>query len=172
MRRALTPLLVVGLLASAAVPALAAKPEKAPNEPAPPTEFPAGSVCDFDLLLEVVLDTGHTITFPEVNGLQRVNAGGHVVDRVTNLEGSASVTLNISGPGKLVFDYNNGLLHVSGGGPWLTWVFPEDEGVDAGLYYSRGRISYTADLNTGLLTAIDLPRNTVEMCAVLGGAGA
>ena len=170
MRRALAPFLALGLLAFAALPALAGgKPEWAKNEPIDPFGFAAGEVCDFDLEIAIVLDTGHTITFPESDGSQRVILGGNLVTTVTNLETDASVTLNISGPGKQLF--HGDVLSISGGGPWLIWTFPGDAG-GAGIWYTKGYVALEIDLNSGAVPSISLPHNSIDVCQLLGGHAA
>ncbi len=81
MRRALAPLLAVILLVLMAVPTLAGgKPDFAKNEPLPPEFYPAGAVCDFDLRIDWVVDTGHSITFPPAaDGTIRQIVAGHLV---------------------------------------------------------------------------------------------
>ena len=170
MRRALAMVMALGLLASAALPVLAGgKPEWVANEPADPLEFAAGEVCDFDLRIADAVNTGHTITFPESNGSQRVLGGGHLVTTVTNLESNEAVTLNISGPGKLVF--RGDLLSLTGGGPWLIYLFPGDVG-GAGLWFTRGAVALDIDLVSGAVVSLSLPRNSIDVCELLGGAAA
>ena len=171
MRRALAPLLAALLVMLSALPVLAAgKPEKTQNELLPPELYAAGIVCDFDLVIEYLIDTGHAITFPVAeDGTQRQNVGGHLVVRVTNSETGASVTYNISGPGKFLFHGEQ--LTIAGGGPWLLYAFPGDAG-GPGMWFTRGRIGIEVDLNTGAWLAVSKPHNTVDVCAVLGGSSA
>ena len=49
MRRVLSFLAAIALIALSAAPALAARPEKEPDVIGDPLTFPAGEVCDFDL---------------------------------------------------------------------------------------------------------------------------
>jgi len=170
MRHALATLLALGLLAFAALPAVAGgKPEWAANEPVDPFGFAAGEVCDFDLEIAFAVDTGHTITFPESNGSQLVIGAGHLVITVTNLETNASVTLNISGPGKLLFQGDK--LSISGGGPWLIFTFPGDAG-GAGMWYTKGYVTLEIDLNSGAVPSLSLPHNSIDVCELLGGHAA
>lgn len=171
MRRALAPLLAVILLALMAVPTLAGgKPDKQQNEPLPPEFWPAGVVCDFDLRIDWVVDTGHSITFPPAaDGTVRQIVAGHLVAMITNEEINQSVTYNISGPGKFLFDGD--ILTIQGSGPWLLYAFPGDAG-GPGMWFTKGPVGLTIDLNTGVWLSASKPRNIVDVCAVLGGASA
>jgi hypothetical protein len=171
MRRALAPLLAALLLLLTAVPTLAGgKPEFARNEPLPPEFYPAGVVCTFDLRIDYVVDTGHSITFPEApDGSVRSLLGGHLVVTVTNEETNQSVTYNISGPGKFLF--SGDVLTITGGGPWLLYGFPGDAG-GPGMWFTKGPIVLEVDLNTGAWLSASKPGNIVDVCALLGGASA
>ena len=171
MRRALAPLLAALLLVLSAVPTLAGgKPEFARNEPLPPEFYPADVVCDFDLRIDTLVDTGHSITFPAAgDGTVRSLVGGHLVAKVTNEWTGASVTYNISGPGKFVFDGD--VLTIDGSGPWLLYGFPGDAG-GPGMWFVRGQVGLVIDLTTGVWLAASKPRNLVDVCEVLGGHAA
>lgn len=170
MRRVLVPILAALLLIASAVPALAGKPEVVKNEPLPPEHYPAGLVCDFDLEIKSLVDSGQTITFPAADdGSVRQIVTGHLVVQVTNEETGASVVYNVSGPGK--FRYVGDVLHIRGGGPWLLYAFPGDAG-GPGVWFTRGQIAIEIDLNTGVWLSVSKPQNQVNVCALLGGASA
>ncbi len=172
MRRSLVPsVLALLIILATAIPALAnGKPDIVPNEPLPPEFYPAGVVCDFDLTVEYLVDSGRTITFPpDDDGAVRQLIVGRLVMRVTNEETGASSTQNVSGPGKFVYDGE--VLHITGGGPWLLYAFPGDAG-GPGMWLTKGKVSITIDLNTGTWLAVSKPRNIVDLCAALGGASA
>jgi len=171
MRRLVATLLAAALLILMAVPAAAAgKPTKTNNEPLPPELYAAGDVCDFDLMIEYIIDTGHVIEFPaDDGGTIRQNLAGHLVSTVTNLENDRSVTYNISGPGK--FFITGDTLLITGGGPWLLYAFPGDDG-GPGMWYAKGKVSILVDLTNGQWLNLEKPRNNIDVCAVLGGAAA
>ena len=171
MRRVLAPGLAALILILTAIPVLAAgKPDIQKNEPLPPEFYPADVVCDFDLRIDWVVDTGHSITFPEgADGTVRQIVGGHLVTMITNEETGVSVTYNISGPGK--FTYQGDILWISGSGPWLLYAFPGDAG-GPGMWFTRGQVALQIDLTTGVWLSASKPRNIVDVCAVLGGSSA
>ena len=100
MRRALALVTSFLLLLLAAAPASAAPPTREPFAPLV-AEYPAGEVCDFDLLVESTELKAKAITFDRRDGAFRQNLTGRIVQRATNLETGASVTRNSSGPGKV-----------------------------------------------------------------------
>ena len=105
MRRVLAVLGAIALVAVSAAPVLAGgKPVKASDGSPPPVIYPAGEVCDFDLLYEDILNTSHSLTFPAADdGTERVLFGGRIVVRLTNLDTDASRVYNASGPGTFIF---------------------------------------------------------------------
>lgn len=172
MPRTLVPsVLALLMILATAMPALATgKPDISRNEPLPPEFYPAGVVCDFDLTIETLVDSGRSITFPaDEDGAVRQLIVGRLVMRVINEATEASLTLNVSGPGKFVYDGE--VLHIRGGGPWLLYAFPGDAG-GPGMWLTKGQVSLTIDLNTGSWLAVSKPHNTVDLCAALGGASA
>ena len=169
MRRVLSVLAAIALIALSAAPALAARPEKEPDVIGDPLTFPAGEVCDFDLRETVKIDTGKSIVFPpEDDGAQRVLVNGHIVATVTNLETDQSVTYNISGPG--TFTYGD-TLEIDATGTWLFYNFEGDAG-GPGMWLSTGKSHLEIDLATGQWLSFTPARNTIDVCAVLGGSGA
>lgn len=171
MRRALAPVLAALVLAASATTALAGgKPEVIKNEQLPPEHYPADAICDFDVMIEWLVDTGQSIAFPAAaDGTVRQIITGHLVTRVTNEESGASVVYNISGPGEFTFDGD--VLQIRGGGPWLLYAFPGDAG-GPGIWFTRGPVALEVDLTTGAWLSASKPSNTVDVCAALGGASA
>ena len=167
MPRLLAIVGAIALLAASAAPALAGgKPVKAPEESQPPVTYPAGELCDFDLLFEDILNTSHSLTFPAADdGTQRVMFGGRIVLRLTNLETGASRVYNASGPG--TFTFGDSLI-VTGQGPWLLYFF-EGDADGPGVWYTRGKIRIEADLETGQIISANRPANTIDVCEQLGG---
>ena len=117
MPRVLAVVGAIALVAVSAAPVLAGgKPVKASDGSPPPVIYPAGEVCDFDLLYEDILNTSHSLTFPAADdGTERVLFGGRIVVRLTNLDTDVSRVYNASGPGTFIF----GDTLVVTPGPWL-----------------------------------------------------
>ena len=170
MPRVLALVGAIALVAVSAVPALAGgKPVKAPEESPPPVIYPAGELCDFDLLFEDILNTSHSLTFPVADdGTQRIRYGGRIVLRLTNLETGASRIYNASGPGTFTF---GDTLVVEGQGLWLLYFF-EGDADGPGVWYTHGSIRVEVDLETGQIMSASRPRNTIEVCEQLGGHAA
>jgi hypothetical protein len=158
------------LVAMSAAPALAGgKPEKTLEESPPPVVYPAGELCDFDLLFEDIHNTSHALTFPVADdGTQRQLVGGHIVLRLTNLDTGLSRIYNASGPG--TFRYGDTLV-VEGEGPWILYFF-EGDADGPGVWYTRGKIRVEVDLDTGQITSASRPSNTIDVCEQLGGHAA
>jgi hypothetical protein len=167
MPRLLAIVGAIALVAASAAPALAGgKPVKAPEEPPPPVTYPAGELCDFDLLFEDILNTSHSLSFPVADdGTQRVLFGGRILVRLTNLETGVSRVYNVSGPG--TFTFGDSLI-VKGQGPWLLYFF-EGDADGPGIWYTRGRIRLEVDLETGHIISAKRPPNTIDVCEQLGG---
>ena len=170
MSRILAVVGAIALVALSAAPVLAGgKPVKAPEESPPPVIYPAGELCDFDLLFEDILNTSHSLTFPAADdGTQRVMFGGHIVLRLTNLETGASRVYNASGPGTFTF---GDTLVVKGQGPWILYFF-EGDADGPGVWYTRGPIRIEVDLETGHFISASRPANTIDVCEQLGGHAA
>ena len=170
MPRVLAVVGAIALVALSTAPALAGgKPVKAPEESPPPVIYPAGELCDFDLLFEDVLNTSHSLTFPAANdGTQRVMFGGRIVLHLTNLDTGTSKFYNASGPGTFTFGET---LVVTGQGPWLLYFF-EGDADGPGVWYTRGKIRIEADLETGQIISASRPANTIDVCEQLGGHAA
>ena len=170
MSRVLAVLGAIALVAVSAVPALAGgKPVKASDGSLPPVTYPAGEVCDFDLLYEDILNTSHSLTFPAgADGTERVLFGGRIVARLTNLDTDTSRVYNASGPG--TFSFAN-TLTVMGHGPWLVTFFEGDAG-GPGVWYTRGHMQVEVDLDTGQIISASRPPNAIDVCEQLGGHAA
>ena len=170
MTRVLGVLAAILLILLSAAPVLAgSKPEKIPDVLADPQVFPAGEVCDFDLEMVVDLDKGKSIVFPPAeDGSQRILVSGHIVSTVTNLKTGKHATYNISGPG--TFTYGD-TLKVDASGTWLFFNFAGDAG-GPGMWLSTGESRLEIDLSDGHWLSFSPARNTVDVCASLGGAHA
>jgi hypothetical protein len=120
MRRAVTTLAMLALLAMLVVPV--ADADKPTREFVPaPSEFTLdASICGFDVLVEVLTNKEYAITFS--NGMTTVV--GALSVRLTNLDDpTQSIVLNIPGPGS--FD-QSGVLTATG--PWFFFFFPGEFG--------------------------------------------
>jgi hypothetical protein len=170
MHRVLAVVGAIALVALSAAPALAGgKPVKASEESPPPVTYPAGELCDFDLLVEDILNTSHSLSFPAADdGTQRVLFGGRIVLRLTNLATGMSRVYNASGPG--TFSFGDTLI-VKAHGPWLLTFFEGDAG-GPGVWYTRGAMRVEVDLETGQVISASRPRNAIDVCEQLGGHAA
>ncbi len=167
MRRVLAVVGAIALVAVSAAPVLAGgKPVKASDGSPPPVIYPAGEVCDFDLLYEDILNTSHSLTFPAADdGTERVKFGGRIVVRLTNLDTDVSRVYNASGPGTFIF---GDTLVVHANGPWLLTFF-EGDADGPGAWYTRGHMRVEVDLETGQVISVNRPPNTIDVCEQLGG---
>jgi len=170
MPRVLAILGAIALVAVAAAPVLAGgKPVKASDGSLPPVTYPAGEVCDFDLLYEDILNTSHSLTFPAADdGAERVLFGGRIVLRLTNLDTGASRIYNASGPGTFTF---GDTLVVRAHGPWLLTFF-EGDADGPGVWYTRGHMRVEVDLDTGQVISVSRPASAIDVCEQLGGHAA
>ena len=170
MPRVLAVLGAIALAAVSAAPVLAGgKPVKASEGSPPAVTYPAGEVCDFDLLYEDILNTSHSLTFPVADdGTERVLSGGRIVLRLTNLDTNTSRVYNASGPGTFIF---GDTLTVMGRGPWLLTFFEGDAG-GPGVWYTRGHMQVEVDLDTGQIISATRPTNAIDVCEQLGGHAA
>jgi len=157
--------MLASLLAGAmALPALAAKPERAFLEAPPPTDYAAGELCSYAVRVEFPINNEYGITFaPQNDGSQRMIVTGRLVAMVTNLETGESITLNASGPGTFWFA-PDGTLAIDGGGHWLLYLYPTDVG-GPGIFYTSGPIHLEAGASG--VTALTMPRHTRDICAML-----
>ena len=170
MRRVPAVVGAIVLVALAAAPVLAGgKPVKASDGSLPPVIYPAGDLCDFDLLYEDTLNTSHSLTFPAADdGTERVLFGGRIVVRLTNLDTGVSRVYNASGPG--TFHFGDTLI-VNGHGPWLLTFF-EGDADGPGVWYTRGHIQVEVNLETGQIISASRPPNSIDVCEQLGGHAA
>ena len=110
--------------------------------------------------------SGHTILFYDRAGeLRSIAFAGHYTATVTNKTTGASVTLNLSGPGKVDPATGNEVLT----GPWGLIEFddPGTSGWEGYLLYAKGRTTISVDENGN-----DVLGGTVgvrrDICAELG----
>jgi hypothetical protein len=170
MSRVLAVLGAIALLAVSVAPVLAGgKPVKASDGSPPPVTYPAGEVCDFDLLYEDILNTSHSLSFPAADdGTERVLFGGRIVVRLTNMDTDTSRVYNASGPGTFIF---GDTLIVDANGPWLLTFF-EGDADGPGAWYTRGHMRVEVDRDTGQIISATRPPNAIDVCEQLGGHAA
>lgn len=119
MRKGVTTLAALLLVAAVAVPAAFA--ERPVREPLPAEDLtlPA-SICGFEVQVEVLTNKEYILLFSD----GRATITGALSVRVTNLDDpTQSIVLNIPGPG--LIDEGGGLTAV---GPWFFFFFPGDLG--------------------------------------------
>ena len=138
MRKAVTTLAALTLVAAVAVPAAFA--ERPVREPLPAEDFtlPA-SICGFELQVEVLTNKEYILLFSD----GRATVTGALSVRLTNLDDpTQSMVVNIPGPG--FFDAEGGLTAV---GPWFFFFLPGELGEGspgmAVLTFGRARFDET-----------------------------
>jgi hypothetical protein len=93
----------------------AARPDRAPS---PSPDGIVDETCGFPIEVRFPTDRGVMTTFFDRDGnVTRIQVTGHLVATLTNIETGESVTVNISGPGRLVFP--SGELTATG--RWSAW---------------------------------------------------
>jgi hypothetical protein len=81
-----------------------------------PIDLPAGVFCTFDVRVDILTNQEYAITFPaDANGDVRQIITGRLIVSLTNVDSGASVVLNISGPGHLVYHSDGSLTDGFGG---------------------------------------------------------
>ncbi|HYI66204.1 MAG TPA: hypothetical protein VEW95_04710 [Candidatus Limnocylindrales bacterium] len=156
---------MLGLLLAVviAVPAAAAKPERAFVEAPPPTDYAAEVFCAFPVRIEAVTNQEYGITFAVAeDGTQRSIVTGRLVVVITNLDTQESLTVNASGPG--VFTFGADGLTIDGGGNWLFYLFATDAG-GPGIWVASGRVHLEAGASG--VTALAMPHRTQDVCELL-----
>jgi hypothetical protein len=117
------------------------------------------------------------VTFPYVKEFQRFlpQPDGTVVQQVTgtdyttfSTDDGASITVNLSGPGKNVL-YPNGDVETIDMGRYGTGLSPE-QAAELGtpqIFFSTGKIDFITHPD-GSITPITVPHNVTDICAALG----
>jgi hypothetical protein len=133
MRKTISSLVALMLVAAISVPVAAA--DKPVIEPVPAEDFtiPA-SICGFEVMAEILTNKEKAIMFSD----GRTMVTGALKVGLTNLDDpTRSIVLNIPGPG--AFDVSGALTAT---GPWLFFFAPGDlgEGSAPLLAYTTGRV--------------------------------
>ena len=165
MRRALFALLsATALMASAAMPVMAAKPTHSHPGPAEPIDLPAGEICDFNVTLSAPVERSTTSVWEYPDGTVRVLVRGYAAGTATNTDNGISVTNN-GGFRSNVVIHPDGSVDVSVSGTFFAWYLEGDPivGLSAGLFLARGRgmESYAAD---GSLTGAQFNGRSADLC--------
>jgi len=164
VRRALTFIAALVLMSAAASPAAAAPPTREDQEPFS-FDYAAGEVCDFDLRVESVIINARTITFARHDGAFRQLASGHIVERVTNLDTTASLTLNSSGPAKVTINAAGHVVLSFGGASVLP--FFDGDVTGRGLLLKGGGAEFEIGDDGFFFVRADMPAHVVDLCAAL-----
>jgi hypothetical protein len=167
MRRPLLSLflaaLCIGVLAAPA--AAAGKPDRVFLGLPDFLEFDAGTVCDFALRIDILVNKEYAVIFPaDESGTQHDIVTGRLVVEVTNVDTGQSRVFNVSGPGKDIF-FPDGTVQTVQHGRFIFFALPTDAG-GPGMWWSAGQNHLTFDAN-GATTSVSLPHNSLDVCAAL-----
>jgi hypothetical protein len=138
------------------------KPTRSPL-PAGPFEAPAGLFCSFGVLSEPVVNKQVVKTFPpEPNGDIVQIATGAFVARLTNTSTGKSITVNISGPGRVTI-HPDGSVTLEATG---RWFFAAIENAPFSAFISSGHavLSIASD---GTVTLVSQSGHVEDVCALL-----
>jgi hypothetical protein len=163
-RRALAPLLAIALLASAAVPALAAAPERSKLGPLV-VDFEAGLVCDFAVRWDFSAG-GNEFVYPVLpNGDQVIRQVGAISQAtITNLDDGGSI--KVRGGARLEYVFHaDGTVDVTARGIIAAAYFAGD-GFGPAMWLFRGNLHDRADA-TFTLIAHEFKGNATDLCAAL-----
>jgi hypothetical protein len=119
--------------------------------------------------LEVLVNKEYTLTFPpDADGTTRQLVNGRLVIRFTNLNTSASVTRNVSGPGETLF-YPDGSNTLTAEGAWAIFFFPEalGPGTPGALFINHGMIVIHTEADAFHQTVLNQVGTQENLCAVL-----
>lgn len=169
MRRFAAVITAGVVLLAAASPVAAVKPDRGPA-PWEPLALPAGAVCDFDVTVEVSDHNQQMTTFFDRFGNPRSTAvTGHGPLLATNEETGAQVL--IEGGGRQTFGGDADTFVLEGSGVTGLYFFPGDVtpvGVgDGGLYVVKGSFHEELDLNTNIVTVLEIRGTVIDVCAAL-----
>ena len=155
-RMFLASLIVVGARAGSST-ALADPPVRQPAPPIDDFTLPAGAVCSFDVLFEIVRAKGIFKFFSD----GRLLITGQLKVRLTNLDSGKELELNISGPGNI--DASGSEVGLGSG------IFILFAGFDAdgpALLFTHGRFEITRAPN-GSIANIEAHGTSTDLCAAL-----
>jgi hypothetical protein len=152
----------------AAAPALGSgKPTRAPLPDASNTfDLAAGLACSFEVAAQPVINNEVTTTFPaQANGDVLVIITGRLVEQVTNVATGKSITVNISGPEKVVLHPDGSVTLTALGSSFLI-LFPTDVTPGPAFLINTGR--YIATFSpSGQETVLSQSGTQFDVCAAL-----
>jgi hypothetical protein len=127
--------LVTVLLALAATPVFAGKPDREYLEP---ETFVVDGACDFPVeIADINLRFKETL-WERPDGTLVIIGTGQWLSRLTNLDSGASIKVSISGPG--LTRIGDDSFSDVGTGAWLQWGFEE-----GGMVLTHGRFEWVGD---------------------------
>jgi hypothetical protein len=161
-----TLVVVLAACTAAFVPAAdSAKPIRNPFVAPPPTTFPEGMVCPFEVFAETVENRQTETTYSD--GTTKIT--GFFSTRVVNTENDKELTLVSGGSVRLSLEGAN--LRVEVRGPIIFFFFPGDVGpgdVSVGrTYYFHGYTSAVVDLSTFVGLTFEHHGEATDLCAAL-----
>jgi len=152
-------------MAALAPAANAAKPVRNPFVAPPPTTFPAGLVCPFEVFVETVENRQTETIFSD--GTTKIT--GFFSTRVVNTENDEELTLVSGGSVRLSPEGAN--LRVEIRGPIIFFFFPGDAGPgDTSVgrsYYFHGHTGGLVDPSTFVGLSFDHHGVATDLCAAL-----
>lgn len=165
-RRVILVVVVLMACTAALVPATnAAKPLRNPFLAPPPTTFPAGVVCPFEVFVEVVENRQTETVFSDGT----IKITGFFSTRVVNTENDEELTLVSGGSVRLSPEGAN--LRVEVRGPIIFFFFPGDAGPgDTSVgrsYYFHGHTSGLLDPTTFAGLSFEHHGQATDLCAAL-----
>jgi hypothetical protein len=135
-------------------------------DPGGSIDFPAGTLCSFEMLDTNVVDNEVWTVFPvQPNGDQVWKVTGSLVVTHTNVSTGKSLTLNESGPATLTY-HADGSITADFRGPGELWLFAGDVPSGPDDLYVTGQ--YVLDVSpSGQGTLVSLTGSHYDLCAAL-----
>jgi hypothetical protein len=166
LRRVSLVVVVLAACTAALVPAAnAAKPIRNPFVAPPPTTFPAGLVCPFEVFVEAVENKQTETVFSDGT----IKVTGFFSTRVVNTENDEELMLVSGGSVRLSPEGAN--LRVEIRGPIIFFFFPGDAGPgDTSVgrsYYFHGHTSGLFDPSTFVGFSFEHHGEATDLCAAL-----
>lgn len=166
MLRRVSLVVVVAVCTAALVPtANAAKPIRNPFVASPPTTFPAGVACPFEVFVETVENKQTETVFSDGT----IKDTGFLSTRVVNTANDEELTLLSGGSVRLSFEGDK--LRVEIRGPIIVFFFPGDAGPGddsvGRTYYLHGHTSLVVDFATFAFVSFEHRGQATDLCAAL-----
>jgi hypothetical protein len=139
------------------------KPTRSPLPPAEDFEAPPGLWCSFGVFVHDIVNNQVIKTFPpEPNGDVVQLITGRYVTSVTNTSTGKSITVNISGPGRVTI-HPDGSVTLEATG---RWFLAEIENAPATAFISSGRVVISIAPG-GPPTLVSQSGHVEDICALL-----